>query len=156
MEHRTLNSEKGMALVVAIMMMAIMLSITGAGLLFSGIDLKISGNLRSGTQAFYAAETGVNIGINQLMVNQAAATAPFAGTMDEGFAYRSGRRDDSGSQPLEFSGMRTAAGYSIGTGTGYNPSGYGFYTYEINVTGTGPMGTAREIEALAQYGPVGR
>lgn len=156
MKHRTLNSEKGMALLVAIMIMAVMLSISGAGLLFSGLNLKISGNFRSGTQAFYAAETGVNVGINQLVVNQAAATAPLAGTINGDFAYRSGRRDKSVSQPLEFHGMRTAAGYSIGTGTGYNPSGYGFYTYQINVTGTGPMGTAREIEAMAQYGPVGR
>lgn len=151
---RMLNSEKGIALVVVIMVMVILLSITGAGLFFSRVELKMSSNFRSGNRAFYAADTGIDIGRNQLQFNQALASAPFSGTMDGDLTYRSGSRNDSGPQPLQYDGIRIESGFSIGTGTGYNPSGYAFYRYQINVTGTGPMGSAREIEAKAEYGPV--
>ncbi|MFQ5681810.1 MAG: PilX N-terminal domain-containing pilus assembly protein [Candidatus Binatia bacterium] len=151
---RMLNSEKGIALIVVLMVMVILLSITGAGLFFSGVELKMSSNFRSGNRAFYAADTGIDIGRNQLQFNQALASAPFSGTIDGDLAYRSGSRNDTVAQPLQYEGMRIESGFSIGTGTGYNPSGYTFYQYQINVTGTGPRGSAREIEAKAEYGPV--
>lgn len=149
-----LKNNRGITLVVLLMLMVLLLSMTGAGLLLSGLDLKVSANFKAGTQALYAADTGIYVGAMQLSLNQAAATAPFAGTMSGALAYRSGRRGDSVPQPLQFRGIRTKPGYSIGVGTGYNPSGYVFYAYQINVTANGPVSSAREIEAQAEYGPV--
>ena len=57
-------------------------------------------------------------------------------------------------QPLVFKGVRLEAGYSIAIGTGYNPSGYTFNSYLINASASGPRNAQREIEALAEYGPV--
>ena len=74
--------------------------------------------------------------------------------LGNGFSYRSGRRTDAGPQPLIFAGSQTAAGYSMASGTGYNPSGYVMLNYEIHMTGEGPLTSAREIEAQGAYGPV--
>lgn len=83
------------------------------------------------------------------------ATAAIAQTtISDSYQYRSDRRTDSAAQPLQFVRTRTAAGYSVEAGTGYNPGGYAFYVYQINVTGTGPRNAQREIEVQAEFGPV--
>jgi hypothetical protein len=50
--------------------------------------------------------------------------------------------------------VRVEAGYSIAIGTGYNPSGYTFNSYLINASASGPRNAQREIETMAEYGPV--
>ena len=62
--------------------------------------------------------------------------------------------------------IKSGVGFFSGSGTGYNASGYSFYQYQINVTGTFSPGTscpsvgtetaAREVEAQAMYGPVAK
>jgi len=155
-----LRDEQGITLVVVLMVMAILLSIIGGGLLFSGINTKITGNYQTATKAFYAADTGVSAALNQLGSDPSAATAAFSVNMGSGLTYRSGHRTDSSAQPLQYKGTINKAGYSLGSGTGYNTSGYVFYQYQINVTGTyNPWGTevaGREVEAQAAYGPVAR
>lgn len=151
---RRVKSQRGSSLVIVLMIMFILLVLTGASLMFSGLDLRIVGNLKAGTQTFYAADTGVNVGLNQLSPSVLVASAPFSGTLPGGLAYRSGQRNDPGPQPLQLIAITTQPGYTLGTGTGYNTSGYVFHRYKMNVTGTGPMSTAREIEAIAEYGPV--
>lgn len=56
----TLSAERGIALVVVIAMMVILLSITGAALLFSGLDLKATGTLKTGTIALQVADAGIH------------------------------------------------------------------------------------------------
>ncbi len=154
-----LKDNRGITLVVLMMLIAILASMAGATLLYSRVDLMISSNLKRGTQALYAADAGVGEALNQISGNVAGSITKFpppdeTRDLGQGFSYRSGRRIDKVPQPLEFIGFRTAAGYSLGSGTGYNPSGYVFLTYKIHVTGTGPVTAAREIEALGGFGPV--
>ncbi len=157
-----LKLDGGMALVVVIMVMALLLSIVAAGLISSGIDLKIANSFDLGSRAFYAADTGVQVGVAKLQLDTTKATQGFHGTLDGGLAFRSGSRNTVGDQQSLFRGTRNAApGFSIGSGTGYNPSGYVFYKYQINVTGTVTTAAsteagAREVEAQAEYGPVPR
>ena len=153
---RTLASERGVSLIVVIMLMVIILAITAAGLFFSSVELRVSGNHRAGTQAFYAADAGVNVGVSQIALDPTVSTAPFSGTLSGGLAYRSGHISDSVAKPSTLRGIKNEPGYSLGSGTGYNTSGYSFYQYQINVTGTGPLASAREVEAQAEYGPVPR
>jgi len=150
-----LKNYRGIALAVLTMLIAILASMTGAALVFSRVDLMISSNYRKGTQALYAADAGVGHALNQISGNVTTAVTQF-GPVDlgGGFFYRSGRRSDSGAQPFLHTGSSAAAGYSMGSGTGYNPAGYVLITYEIHVTGTGSLSAAREIEALGAYGPV--
>jgi hypothetical protein len=158
-----LGNERGITLLVVLMVMVIMLSVVGAGLLFSGVNTKITANYQTGTKAFYAADVGVSAALTQLTLDTNTATAAFSGTMGTatGLAYRSGRRNDPGPQPLQLLRTRTQPGYSLGSGSGSNSAGYSFYEYQVNVTGTytaanGTELAGREIEAIATYGPVPR
>jgi Tfp pilus assembly protein PilX len=158
--RRTLGSERGVSLVVVIMLMVIILAMTGAGLLFSSIDLRVSGNYRAGTQAFFAADTGVNDGFARLGIDPSTSTAAFGPiTMSGGLTYCSGslpatqNNNCATPQPSTVTSIN-APGYSLGQGTGYNASGYQFYQYKVNVTGLGTLSSAREVEAQIQYGPV--
>src|SRR5213594_3860341 len=58
--NRTLNSRKGLGLVVVLMIMALFISLTGASLMFSGLNLKASANLKGGTAALQAADAGIH------------------------------------------------------------------------------------------------
>src|SRR5438093_12587456 len=54
-----LRNELGLTLAIVLMMMVVLLSITGAGLLFSNLNLKASANLKGGTVALQAADAGI-------------------------------------------------------------------------------------------------
>ncbi|MBI4489686.1 MAG: pilus assembly PilX N-terminal domain-containing protein [Deltaproteobacteria bacterium] len=94
-----LKTKQGMALVVIIMVMLILLSITGAGLLFSGLDLKTTSQHRTGTTAFYATEAGLSHawrelengdGVNDFATvfsSGATAVSPFSVTSFGGGSY---------------------------------------------------------------------
>jgi Tfp pilus assembly protein PilX len=157
-----LRDSQGITLVVVLMVMAILLSVVGAGLLFSGINTKITGNYQTGTRAFYAAD----IGINALASAITPGSSPSSTSVSLGnnICYRFGKRD--GTVPSFQPTVKSGAGFSLGSGTGYNASGYSFYQYQINVTGTfspatscpsvGTETAAREVEAQATYGPVAK
>jgi Tfp pilus assembly protein PilX len=158
-----LRDSQGITLVVVLMVMAILLSVIGAGLLFSGINTKITANYQTGNKAFYAADMGISdaitrIGPDPSVVASVPVTAvPGASEL----TYRSGHRADTSPQPFVYLRTTQQPGFSLGSGTGYNTSGYGFNEYQLNVTGsyTTAWGTelaAREIEAIAAYGPVAR
>ncbi len=56
-----LTNEHGAALVIALMMM-IMLTLVGLGSIFtSTFEVKLSGNKRASTNAFYAADSGIQV-----------------------------------------------------------------------------------------------
>ena len=149
------TGQAGSVLLLSLLALVV-LSLLGAALLtMSGSETFVSsrGVYREG--AFYAAEAGVHTGVDQLSTNTATSTQTIPVTnIGAWYAYRSGRRADPGPQPLQFVGTKPGTGYSIAVGTGYNPSGYVFYDYQMNVTGTGPRTAQREVEALAEYGPV--
>jgi hypothetical protein len=156
----TLKNDRGISLVVILMVMTVLLTVIGAGLLLSGVNTKVAMNYRTGTKAFNAAD----LGINAIAAGIAPDTAPSSISVSLGnsLCYRFGKRD--GTLPTLTPTITTGTGYSLGTGTGYNTSGYSFYQYQINVTGTYSTGStcptvgnetaAREVEALALYGPV--
>jgi len=135
----------------------IILAITGAGLLFSSVELRVSGNYRVGTQAFYAADPDASYAFARIVMDPVVSSAAIPLTqLGGGLAYCSGTPTTSNNcaipQPLTVTSINSP-GYSLGTGTGYNSSGFSFYLYQIDVTGVGPLGATRQVQALAQYGP---
>lgn len=56
---KILKKSEGLALVLVILIMVVLLSITGAALLWSGLDLKEASNLKTGKIAFDAADAGI-------------------------------------------------------------------------------------------------
>jgi len=148
--------ESGVALLIALFVMVI-LSLLGAALVsLSGVEHNIAYNAVWSEGAFAAAEAGIQAGINQIGPNSTASTQAVAATNIGAYTYRSGHRTDSAAQPLTYNGERVEPGYNIAIGLGYNPRGYSFFSYQINSTGTGPRNAQREIEILAEYGPVPR
>ncbi len=63
---KTLNNNKGSALIIALAVMTILLLIGGAGLLMSNQETQISGNGVLVKKAFYAAEAGTEYGLSNL------------------------------------------------------------------------------------------
>ena len=157
-----LKDNQGITLVVVLMVMAILLSVIGAGLLFSSINTKITANYQTGTKAFYAADMGMSDAVTRIGPDPTVVSIPVTAVPGaSGLAYRSGHRADTSPQPFVYLRTTQQAGFSLGSGTGYNTSGYVFNEYQLNVTGsyTTAWGTelaAREIEAIAAYGPVAR
>ncbi len=152
------RDEGGMVLMLSLMVMVV-LSLLGAALLtMSGSETFVSYRTVHREGAFYAAEGGIHIGLDQVSGNTVTSTQAIPLTTIGGnYTYRSGSRDDpppQDPQPLQFVGTRPGTGYSIAVGTGYNPAGYVFYNYQMNVTGTGPRNAQREVEVLAAFGPV--
>lgn len=155
-----LAEERAITLIVVLMVMAILLSVVGAGLLFSGINTKIAINYRTGTKAFNAADIGIIVVGSTLMMSGPTIPPPTEIT-GSNHCYRFGYRD--GSVPSTSPVIKHSAGYSLGSGTGYNNSGYAFYQYPISVTGYTKISSctsvasgaaARVVEAQAMYGPV--
>jgi len=59
--HAILQDQSGIALVIALLMM-IMLTLIGLGSIFtSTFEVKLSGNKRGSTNAFYAADSGIQV-----------------------------------------------------------------------------------------------
>ena len=150
--------ETGSVLVIALLIM-VLLSFLGVTLLtVASTEHSIASNSQWSEGVLMAADAGVNKGVNQLSANAQTSTAQINyTTIGSEYAYRSGRRTGSAA-PLTFVGSRTEAGYSLAVGTGYNPSGYAFHTYQINAVGgrgLEPWRTAvREVEVQAEYGPI--
>jgi hypothetical protein len=154
-----LPNNRGISLVVVLMVMTILLSVIGAGLMFSGINTKIAMNYRTGSKAFNAADTGILAIASTLATT--GPTIPPPTEIDNNLCYRFGYRD--GSVPSTSPIVKSGTGYSLGSGTGYNTSGYAFYQYPIAVTGYTKVSScssvasgaaARVVEARVTYGPV--
>jgi len=147
--------ESGSVLLIGLLLM-ILLSALGVGLLtVSSTEHSIAFNAFWAEGALAAAEAGISRGLNQLSANAQTSLAAVGSTTIGGtYTYRSGGRNAGSAQPLAFVSTRTEAGYSLAVGTGYNPSGYAFHTYQISATGAGPRNALRELEVRAEYGPV--
>jgi hypothetical protein len=155
MPTRRSRKERGSVLVLTLLLLVVLTSLGFVILTLSLTEHGMASNGIWAEGAFAAAEAGINVGVNQLSPNTSASVQPVPSTAIGGsYAYRSGRRTDAGPQPQQFVNSRTEPGYNIAIGTGYNPSGYVFNTYQINATGSGPRNATREIEVRAEYGPV--
>ena len=152
---RRSKGKRGSVLLLTLLLMLVLTSLGFVILTLSLTEHSMASNGIWSEGAFAAAEAGINVGVNQLSPNTSASVQPVPSTTIGGsYAYRSGRRTDAGPQPQQFINSRTEPGYNIAIGTGYNPAGYAFNTYQINATGSGPRNAAREIEVRAEYGPV--
>jgi hypothetical protein len=54
------HNDRGITLIVVLMTTTLLLGLIGGALFFTQIDLRISSNLKTGTQALYLAEAGLN------------------------------------------------------------------------------------------------
>jgi hypothetical protein len=76
-----LRDDRGISLVVALIMMTIILMLTAGSLLISGIDSRATSNLKTGTTAYYVAEVGIQRALKEL---NNGATPSTGGTLTGG------------------------------------------------------------------------
>jgi len=138
METSVLKNEKGIALVIALIML-IVLTLIGISSINSSIfETKLSGNERVGSSAFYAAEGGVYVGISRI-----PDITAYSGTIGKDESYRSGRLTDSSPQPQKTLGVMLKPGYE---------TTWEFKRFQINATGEF-SGAKKEIEVQVSLGP---
>lgn len=147
---RQCSDERGIALVIALSIMALLL-VGGVFLLrMSSIEGDIAYNTVWAEGSFFAADAAINVAVDTIAPNvQNCAGAQTA--IGGGFSYQV---QNTAPATNCFVGTQQEAGYSLGAGTGYNPSGYVFYTFGFTGSGTGPRSAQRTIDAQATYGPI--
>jgi hypothetical protein len=147
---RHCSDERGIASVMAIFIMVL--------LLVSGIFLvrmsSTEGDIAYGTMwaegSFFAADAAINVAIDGMVpggptcVTSSTALGTFSYSIAAG----------AGADANCFLNTTQRAGYSIGSGTGYNPGGFVFYNYAVTGLGTGPRSAQRTIDAQIAYGPI--
>ena len=137
------TDQRGMATMVAISIMVLLL-VAGVFLVRAS---STEGDIAYGSMwaegSFFAADAAINVGLDTVAPNITTATIP--STTLGSFSY---------SGAVNLSGTTRQPGYSIGIGTGYNPSGFAFYNFAVSGTGNGPRSAQRQIDVVATYGPI--
>jgi Tfp pilus assembly protein PilX len=135
-----MREERGIALVVALLLLLTLTLIGISAISSSVFETQISGNERAGNAAFYAGEGGVQVGVNRV-----PQIAPYSGEVDSEARYRSGHRSSSGPQPLLNLGVTSRPGYE---------AAWQFKRFQVNASGES-SGAAKEIEVQLSMGPYG-
>lgn len=141
-KHRFQN-QKGAILVVALLLLLVM-TILGISLVNTAtFDIQVSGNERVRTDAFYAAEAGIQRAINQLPSRNAI---PRSTLKDETFYWSGGPADKGAPKPVEFLGWYVPPGDDI--------ERYTSMRLKANATGESSNGM-KELEVQVTFGPFG-
>ena len=144
--------ERGIALVIALSIMALLL-VSGVFLLrMSSMEGDIAYNTVWAEGSFFAADAAINVAVDTIAPNVQDCTAART-AIGNGFEYQVQNNTPPGNTSC-LAGTQQEAGYSLGTGTGYNPSGFVFYTFGFSGSGFGPRSAQRTIDAQATYGPI--
>ena len=132
------KNQRGVALILALIML-IVLTLIGLNSIGTSIfETKISGNERFSSSAFYAAEGGLEVGINQI-----PDLTAYSGNIGPDVTYRSGSITDSSAQPSKNLGLALRPGYE---------STWEFKRYQVRATGSS-FGAQKEVEAQILLGP---
>lgn len=135
-----LASEKGMALVIALVILLVLTLIGISAVTTTTFETSISGNERVATDAFYASEAGIQVSLNQLPNTNPVSRTPLGETS----SYWSGSPKDKNSpKSIERLGLHPKAGFD---------SSWTFTRYQVNATGES-IATTKEIEVQVTYGP---
>lgn len=138
MKRTMWEDQKGVALVVALIMLLVLTLIGMSSISSTFYESKISGNDRFGAAAFYASKGGVDIGINRL-----PDLSSYSGNIGSDETYRSGKMTPAAPQPLIYLGAMGRPGYDVT---------WEFWRYQINATGQS-FGAMKEIEVQVSMGP---
>ena len=139
MERNILRNRKGVALVIALIMLLLLTFIGISAISTTTFETNISGNERVGTVAFYASEAIFQKGLDQL-----PDTTPFATNIGaDSYGWSGHPTDKESPTGLTPFGLHSRAGFD---------SSWAFKRFQINATGESFSAT-KEIEAQVSYGP---
>lgn len=133
-----MRSQRGVALLVALLMLLVMTLIGISSIGSTVYEAKISGNERFGSAAFYISQGGMDVGISRLPV-----ISEYSEELPSGEKYRSGSMTDSTAKPMKSLGRMRKAGFE---------ATWEFRRYQLNSTGEA-LGVQKEIETQVSLGP---
>ena len=142
MKGNILIEERGFVLIIALL---ILLALTLAGISAistTSFENSISGNERVGTDAFYASEAGIQIGLNQLPDTK---PIPVTAIGTDSSCWSGSLQDKNSPQDLKSFGLYPKAGFDVS---------WSFKRYQVNTTGMSFKGT-KELEVQTRLGPFG-
>jgi Tfp pilus assembly protein PilX len=142
MESNSLRNEKGVALIIALLMLLILTLIGISAISTTTFETNISGNERIGTDAFYASEAGIQVGLNQLPDTK---PIPVTAIGTDSSCWSGSPQDKSSPQSLQSLGLYRKAGYD---------TSWAFNRFQMNSTGES-FRAMKEIEVQASFGPFG-
>jgi len=135
-----LRSERGFALIIALLVLLVLTLIGISAINTTTFETSISGNERVGTDAFYAAEAGIQIGLNQLPDTKPIPVTPIG--KDSSF-WSGEPQDKSSPKSLKSLGLYPRPGFD---------SSWSFKRFQIDTTGSS-FKAMKEIEVQASFGP---
>jgi len=138
MKNSCLENQKGVALVIALIMLIVLTFLGIASISSSVFETKMSGNERFGSASFYVASGGVEVGISRL-----PDITAYSGSIGSDESYRSGRLTDSSSQPQKSLGLMLKPGYE---------TIWEFRRFQVNAVGES-FDAKKEIEVQVSLGP---
>lgn len=140
MERNILIEGKGVALIIALLILLVLTLIGISSISTTTFETNIAGNERLKAEAFYASEAGIQVGINQLPNTDPINRAK----VGKDSYYWSGTAKDKGSpKGLKSFGLHQKAGFD---------STWAFKRYQVNATGESFEAT-KEVEVQVSYGP---
>ena len=141
MEKSILRKEKGVALVIALLMLLVLTLIGISSIGTTNFETSISGNERVRMDAFYAAEAGIQVAINQVPDN----TSPIPRTKikEDSYYWSGGAKDEGSPTSLMSLGLSPKAGFD---------SSWAFKRFQLNTAGKF-FGATKELEVQVTYGP---
>jgi hypothetical protein len=141
---RQCTDERGIALVIALSLMALLL-VGGVFLLrMSAIEGDIAYNTVWAEGSFYAADAAINVGLDQ-MGPTLSTWNPGPTTIGGSFTY---------TPSVEFQAEQVAPGSAMCSSITYNQGCFKNYIFTLTGSGTGPRSSQRTIDAQAAYGPI--
>ena len=138
MRDMRLRDQRGVALVVALVLLLVLTLIGISSISSTFFEAKITGDERFGTAAFYASKGGVEVGISRL-----PDITAYSGTVGPDQTYRSGKMAASAAEASLDLGTIAKSGFE---------TTWEFRRFQINATGQS-FNTVREVEAQVGYGP---
>jgi hypothetical protein len=143
MERNILRNQKGIVLIVALLMLLILTLIGVSSISTTTYQTKISGNERVGTDAFYVSEAGIQVAINQLPGN--INPIPKTQLKEDSYYWSGGPKDEGSPKPMQSFGFYQKPGYDVN---------FAFNRFQVNATGES-FGAMKEIEVQVSCGPFG-
>jgi hypothetical protein len=140
-ERNILRNKKGVALIIALIMLLILTFIGISAISTTTFETNISGNERVGTVAFYASEAIIQKGLDQLPDTTAIPRTKIG---EDSYGWSVTPTEKGSPQSLINLGLYSMAGDEL--------SIWEYRRFQVNATGES-FSTAREIEAQVSYGP---
>jgi hypothetical protein len=139
MKRSCFRNEKGMAMVVALVILLVLTLIGFSSINTTTFESNIAGNERLRTDAFYAAEGCLQMGFNRLPNTDAFSVS----TLGDASCWSGSIKDKSSPKPLVDGGLFPYPGYD---------ERFSFRLYGVNASGDA-FGAVKEVDAKISHGP---